>query len=87
VVALGGAALSGAGVYEPRRRTDGAIGQVFDWINLTFPNPKHRIHNGCTGGTSAIFVQACLRKRIPFDHPDLVILEFDMTLDATPGKS
>eukprot|EP00884_Botryococcus_braunii_P006401 jgi/Botrbrau1/15762/Bobra.4_1s0126.1 len=35
-------------------------------------------------GTSAIFMQACLEKRLPFERPDIVLLEFDMTLDASP---
>ncbi len=84
MVVLGGSIMCGGDVYEPRRATDGFVGQLFAWINETFPHPGHRLHNGCVPGAGSTFVSVCLKSRLVFDEVDLVIMEFDLN-DYNPG--
>jgi hypothetical protein len=84
-VVLGGSIMAGGEVYYARRTTDSVVGQLFEWINATFPNPNHRLHNGCVPGAGSTFVSVCLKGRIKYEDVDLVILEFNLN-DFNPGE-
>eukprot|EP00884_Botryococcus_braunii_P016639 jgi/Botrbrau1/3659/Bobra.0204s0049.1 len=84
VVVLGGSIMGGGEVYVLRQPTDSFVGQIFTWINETFPHPDHKFHNGALPATGSAFIAICLSHHLPYDDVDLVIMEFDIN-DATPG--
>jgi hypothetical protein len=81
---LGGEALGGNGVYEPRLEVEGAFGQIVQWINTTFPHKNHRFHNECVPSATSAFMSMCLNKRLRFNDADIIILEFDFSDYAVP---
>lgn len=78
--------MVGGDIYYPRRDTDAFPGQIFTWINETFPHPEHKLHNGALPATGTGFFAICLKEHLKYEDVDLVILEFDIN-DSTPGYS
>jgi hypothetical protein len=82
VVALGGSITKG-GETHMQRSEDSAIGQLFRWLETTFPNANHLMVNGGTSASESTFFSACLADHLPWEEVDLVLLEFDIN-DCKP---
>eukprot|EP00884_Botryococcus_braunii_P021040 jgi/Botrbrau1/761/Bobra.0181s0020.1 len=83
IVTLGGSIMAGGDIYHPRRDTDCFVGQIFNWIQKTFPNSKHKFHNGCLPATGSTYISICLGEHVLYDDVDVVLLEFDIN-DSSP---
>lgn len=80
---LGGSIMAGGDIYHPRRNTDSFVGQVFTWIETTFPNKAHKLRNACLPATGSTYISICMHEHVKHEDVDLVILEFDIN-DSTP---
>lgn len=76
--------MTGGDVFYRRRNTDSFVGQIFTWINTTFPHPDHKLHNGGVPATGSSFFSLCLKEHLMYEDADLIILEFDIN-ESVPG--
>ena len=70
---------------EPRRRPfKGFAVRFFEWLNATWPNPKHQLFNAGRDASSLATIAPCLFSHLPPSF-DLILIEAGSMFETTKG--